>query len=331
MKIAIDGGALCSSQTFGTYRYTGELLTTINQNSHHAYECLTFCDLPDHQSLFPHVSFRSLTPSQGWMKLRVPLQLYQQSYDVFLAVNQALPSFTNTTRSVVISRGLSFLAYPEHAGASYDRLYQQYLDYCQRADVVVVSSERVAQELERWPVSVKGKVAVIPYGIPHLFQTSRGLRREPFLLFVGNANPFKQIDRLVSIFKQIAPPDWKLFLCGPHHKYQSERVVVLPQVSAEQLVSLYQKAAAYVSVSDYESFNFPVLEALSQNCPVFGLEQAIIPEMQAYCQIATAPDELTQQLRAFVHNQVRLAPIDQNQLHAQFSWQRYLDALEQLY
>ena len=46
-------------------------------------------------------------------------------------------------------------------------------------------------------------------------------------------------------------------------------------------------ATALLTASHYESFNFPVLEALSQGCPVIGLKSAIIPEFKPYVNLAT--------------------------------------------
>ncbi len=60
----------------------------------------------------------------------------------------------------------------------------------------------------------------------------------------------------------------------PTGKYKFIFASDVPRI---KLRSLYRQALALVTVSVYESFNLPVLEALSQGCPVIGLKSAIIP------------------------------------------------------
>ena len=116
----------------------------------------------------------------------------------------------------------------------------------------------------------------------------RSVRSErPYFLFVGMNHKIKNIDFLVkafTIFKERQEyKDFELILVGNHHKLVNEKLGIRCKVvDRNELAFLYRNATGYLTTSLYESFNLPVLEALSQNCNVVGKSDALIPELLSF-------------------------------------------------
>ena len=83
-----------------------------------------------------------------------------------------------------------------------------------------------------------------------------------------------------------------------------------------------------MTASHYESFNFPILEALSQGCPVIGLKSAIIPELKSYVNMARDLDEFVDNMK-----EIKIKPSVQsiNRLYKIFNWKNYVKDLVRLY
>lgn len=121
----------------------------------------------------------------------------------------------------------------------------------------------------------------------------------PFLLYVGNAYPHKNLDRLMVVFSELhrRRPELSLVMVGKNdYFYQRVRAkaeslqlwqdgventpVVLPgYIPDVHLASLYQQALLYVFPSLYEGFGLPPLEAMAHGCPVVSSNQASLPEI----------------------------------------------------
>ncbi len=325
--IAIDGGALCTDTVFGTQRVSEEIITALQQQKlPHQYIVYAFATSRRLRQLTdqPGWKLRIVGPPHGWMSWAVPRALAQDQPDVFLALNQALPSrVPRACRIVTISHGLSFHQNPDLYQDDRERLTAQLNDYTRRSDTIVVSSTREAGALAGTGLVKTASVVVHPFGIPHRFVPSADLSRHPWAVFVGSGQPVKRVDQIVQSFLTAAPPAARLILVGPHRSYaDGQRIITYPQMSDEQLSVLYRQAAVYLTMSAYESFNLPVLEALSQRCPVIGLESSLIPELRPFCQSFETPEAVERALSEHLSHPDRwTTPLDQQeQLRAQFSW-----------
>ena len=121
----------------------------------------------------------------------------------------------------------------------------------------------------------------------------------PFLLYVGNAYPHKNLEGLILAFLQLhlKHPDLRLVLVGKedyfydrvkevakcNNLWQKENlnsaIIFTGYVPDVDLEALFQEAAVYVFPSLYEGFGLPPLEAMSHNCPVASSDRASMPEV----------------------------------------------------
>jgi glycosyltransferase involved in cell wall biosynthesis len=160
--------------------------------------------------------------------------------------------------------------------AAYDRS-------ARRAALVIVPSDfvrgRVADGLGVPPERIR----VAPHGIDHDRFTPDGGDREPFLLYPARPWPHKNHERLLEAFARVRAdrPELQLVLTGGGHHAEPHPagVVVRGLVPADELVSLYRRAAALVFPSLYEGFGAPPLEAMACGCPVACSTAGSLPEV----------------------------------------------------
>lgn len=117
----------------------------------------------------------------------------------------------------------------------------------------------------------------------------------PYLLYVGNAYPHKNVEGLVRAFAEVRKknPQLQLVLVGKLDYFYNrvrllaksvvggqEAVVIFPgRVTDSELAALYAHAALFVFPSHYEGFGFPPLEAMQQGVPVLASRESCLPEV----------------------------------------------------
>ncbi len=116
----------------------------------------------------------------------------------------------------------------------------------------------------------------------------------PFLLYVGNAYPHKNLDFLLRAFKVLYQEDQslRLVLVGQEDYFyrqikdldfelfpNNSPVIFTGYVPDNELEILYQQALLYVFPSLYEGFGLPPLEAMAKSCPVLSSQAASMPEI----------------------------------------------------
>jgi glycosyltransferase involved in cell wall biosynthesis len=148
---------------------------------------------------------------------------------------------------------------------------------------IIIIHEGVANKLLIASTSSNDKKVIFKYNI-----------KKPFLLYVGNAYPHKNLDGLVKVFAKIKEKNnnLQLVLVGKDDYFYRQikkiaiglkkvnKDIVFPGfVPDEELVSFYRCALAYIFPSFYEGFGLPPLEAMAQGCPVISSNQASLPEI----------------------------------------------------
>ncbi len=118
----------------------------------------------------------------------------------------------------------------------------------------------------------------------------------PFLLYVGNAYPHKNLEFLIKCFLKVYKNnnDLRLVLVGKEDYFYKkikefrdnflgpeleDIVIFTAYVPDEKLEILYQEAKLYVFPSLYEGFGLPPLEAMARSCPVLSSNTSSMPEI----------------------------------------------------
>lgn len=129
------------------------------------------------------------------------------------------------------------------------------------------------------------RIRVVHSG-PGLVNASAGARNggsahEPYLLYVGNLTPSKNLPFLLRAFERSGAPSRLVLVGQPYQlpaglREQIEsatrrgRVEVVPDASDDDVDRLYRSATALVLPSRYEGFGFTPLEAMARDCPVLA-------------------------------------------------------------
>lgn len=168
-----------------------------------------------------------------------------------------------------------------------------------RASAVLVPTEFVKKDIVKTlGVSARKIVVVSESGqlktVAGIINLKRYNIKKPFLLYVGNAYPHKNLERLILAFGKLITEhglDIQLVIAGRKDAFHSriedeiieaglsERVIFTGFVTDQQLAGLYRGAELYVFPSLSEGFGLPGLEAMSYGLPVASSNATCLPEV----------------------------------------------------
>jgi len=115
---------------------------------------------------------------------------------------------------------------------------------------------------------------------------------KPYILYVGNAYPHKNLDVLATAFREVTRkhPLLRLVLVGKEDYFyrrlkkfvrdgKIKNIIFADFVSDNHLPVIYQEAQTYVFPSLYEGFGLPPLEAMREGTPVISSESSCLPDI----------------------------------------------------
>ena len=165
-----------------------------------------------------------------------------------------------------------------------------------RASAVIAVSEMVKKDLLRRVYIQEEKIRVIYYGVSDEFEplndtaavnavlSRYNLAGKRYLLYIGGAEPNKNLNRLIDVFcaisKNAGMQTLHLVLAGKIDNYYraladktrtlgiERKVIFTGYVSHDELPSIYNGAEAFVLPTLNEWFGIPVLEAIACGIPV---------------------------------------------------------------
>ncbi len=119
---------------------------------------------------------------------------------------------------------------------------------------------------------------------------------KPYIIYVGNAYPHKNLERLVLAHAKAKEkyPELNLVLVGGEEYFYNrlkeftvnnkvEGIIFPGYVSDRDLDVLYREAKFYIFPSLYEGFGLPPLEALAKSTPVMSSSKTCLPDILGDC------------------------------------------------
>ena len=159
-----------------------------------------------------------------------------------------------------------------------------------KAEKIIAISNYTKQDILKYCKISPEKIEVIYEGTPQQisnfkFQISNAPKRK-YLLYVGNAYPHKNLERLILAFKKIKKdfPNLQLVLAGGDDYFYKklkigDRIIFPGFISDRDLDTVYRNAALYVFPSLSEGFGLPSLEAMARGVPVVSSNATCLPEI----------------------------------------------------
>jgi glycosyltransferase involved in cell wall biosynthesis len=163
-----------------------------------------------------------------------------------------------------------------------------------RAKKIIAVSQYTKESIYKFfPALNPSKIVVAHEGIVKMSAQAQPGARGPILVYVGNAYPHKNLDRLLDAFALVRTkhPNLELVLAGREDVFykrlmdearrtgRDTNVHYIASPSDLQIASLLQTARAFVFPSRTEGFGLPPLEAMQAGIPVASSTGGSLPEV----------------------------------------------------
>lgn len=218
---------------------------------------------------------------------------------------------------------------------------------CRRARIVLTISEHTKKDLVEVLGADERKIRMTIPGVdPEFFETApRAERQEPYLLYVGNVRPVKNVAVLLEAFREARrrAPDMALVVAGKDFMPETTRAYrnepglrFLGELPHGRLRGLYAGARMFVFPSLYEGFGLPPLEAMAAGVPVVCSKATSLPEVTGDAAVLFDPrnaSELTSILvRLWKDDAERGKMAEKGRMRArEFTWERCAEQVASAY
>lgn len=302
MKIGIDARLYSAS---GIGRYLRNLISNL-QKIDHRNEYYIFINNKDYDNLVMANNFKKVNTNISWYsfseQLKFPKILNKYKLDLVHFPHFNAPIFYQG-KFIVTIHDLIHQHYQTKKATTHNLLFYRFktvgykLVFSKalfRSQKIIVPSNFVKNQLiEEWKVP-ENKITVTYEAVEDNFvkiaqknnllvwqnlQEKHHIKK-PYLFYIGNAHPHKNLNRLLKTFEKLSNqyPNLQLVLSGPDswfwQKYQKEnknkQVIFTGFISDNELITLYKNAQAFIMSSLEEGFGLPILEAMACGIPVIS-------------------------------------------------------------
>ena len=355
MRVAIDARKL---HDFGIGTYIRNLLRHLARTDQDT-EFVLLCgeaDLGVAAQLGPN--FRAvLEPSPNYSlreQAHVPWVLRRERPNVYHAPHYVLPAGVRCP-SVVTIHDCIHLMFPQYLPnrVAYAYARAQMWSAARRSNCILTVSEASKRDILHLFNVAPEKIVVVYNAIDSHFSVTpseeavarvreRYQLDHPFVLYVGNIKPHKNLVRLIEAFDELRRgelEDLKLLIIGDqisklpalrravHRHKLHKHVRFLGYLADDQLAILYRLASVFAFPSLYEGFGLPPLEAMASGTPVVTSNVSSLPEVVGGAAVLVDPydvDAIVDGLRRVLTNPTLAAEMRQKGIARarEFSWER---------
>lgn len=258
---------------------------------------------------------------------------------------------------------LSHICYPEYHPKKRVKFLLRYLPKSiEKADHIIAVSDFTRKAVINTFKIPPEKITSIYHGISNLYRPRQfdeiktvlsrlGLLGKNYLLCVGTLEPRKNLERLILGYSQLSEqqrnhhPLVLVGVKGWNHSrleqlikpfLQKNQLHYLGYVSEVDLAYLYSGAFAFVYLSIYEGFGFPLLEAMASGVPTLTANGSSLLEIVGNAALLANPfdiDEIAEKLYQLLGNEELRAKLKHLGLRqaAKFSWKTCIENVISVY
>lgn len=321
MKVALELQPCCEKRSgIGTYVYElasrladrdeiefcGNLFNFLGRNDNTASLEGISMSIQENR-LFPYGVYRRL-----WTFFPIPYDMLFPKAPLSVFFNFIVPPCVSG-KIITAIHDLTYIRFPETMDRRNLRRIQAGIeDTLARTDRILTVSEFSKREIQTLLGVPEEHISVV-YNAPSFTEKAADFfavaqkyaLHEPYLLYVGNLEPRKNLPRLIEAFVRLKRAGFrhKLVLAGGNGWRRDElektltrlacrEDVIFPgYITDEEKQALYQHAAAFVFPSLYEGFGIPPLEAMACGCPVVCSNAASLPEVVGNAASLVPPED----------------------------------------
>ena len=255
----------------------------------------------------------NMTPAQGskghfrrllWTQFELPRIYKQLAADLIYTPIPEAPLYTKC-RYIVMCHDLIPLRFPRATSPLTN--YFRYIvpQVLQQAEHIICNSEATAKDIVNFYGTAASKITpiLLGYDTANFYpRTSPSAIAQPYFLYLGRQDPYKNLSGLINAFAAIPNQDYHLAIAGstdprytPQLQQQAQelgiedRVIWLDYLDYQQLPVVISNAIALVFPTLWEGFGLPALEAMACGTPVITSNLASLPEITGDAAILIDP------------------------------------------
>jgi len=312
-KIGIDA-RMYGQVSGGIGRYTAELIRELEEIDHENKYIIFVSKEADKYYDSKKANFRKVIAPFHWYgkaeQIKYPALINKFKLDLMHFPHFNVPYFYRG-KYVVTIHDLILLKYPSTRATTLGPLKfkMKYIFFkvntahaLRNAEKIIAVSENTKKDIVE-NFSVESNKIVVTYEAAtkmqvngqavddNLLENKYNINK-PFLLYVGNAYPHKNLEGLILAFNEVKKErDLQLVLAGrknyfyerlekeTREKGLDENIIFFGLATEAQLDLLYRKAGLYVFPSFYEGFGLPPLEAMQYGLAVVSSNKSCMPEI----------------------------------------------------
>lgn len=219
--------------------------------------------------------------------------------DLFWSPQYNIPIFPiRAKKRIVTIHDVYHMAF-YHTLSLHEKLYASFMLRAAvwLSDMLITVSEFSRREILRYLTVENHRIHVIYNGakmFPEANTATDFFNPSPYILFVGNVKPHKNLKNAMAAFSQIKNefPDLFFVIVGEHKKLRTADTEISSAIAASEshirftghiddatLGRYYKNAALLLFPSYYEGFGLPILEAMYFGIPIAASKASSIPEI----------------------------------------------------
>jgi glycosyltransferase involved in cell wall biosynthesis len=218
-----------------------------------------------------------------WEQFELPNWLKKQHAPLLINLCNSAPLFYQP--SFVTIHDLATIHHPAWFSSKFSIFYRIMLPLlAKRSEKIITVSKQIQKEVvNEFNVKID-KIEVIYNGLPQIFNENKHkssfLDKKRQILAVGSFDPRKNFQLLLEAFLEAKNlSDYTLVFVGRAselftfndlnvNERDLTRVKILANTTDQELLELYKESEIFVSLSAYEGFGIPILEAISMKCKI---------------------------------------------------------------
>lgn len=297
MKILIDGHMLGENEG-GNERYIKDLSLALikSSGSSNLIKIAVSSDYFSRQGDFSKKNLIKINYKNNFYRLAYLSKIsLSYKFDILHSTYIAPPYLPHTS-SIITIHDISFNKYPEFYSYREKIIFNKLLpNSIKNAKAIIVPSFFTKKELQSVFPQYSDKIFVV-YEAPNqafFFINKKEAKpkirskyhiSDPFILTVNSKNPKKNINSIIKSFNKIniENPDIKLIVIGDKSNVNDKmlkNVIFFSDVSDKDLNLFYNSCEFFISLSFYEGFNLPIIEALNTRALVIASDIPVNKEL----------------------------------------------------